>query len=131
MVREGWDGGGLKPSGGDTDAAETHVVWRESRSGVFVGEEPCAEVGGVKEAGVLGGVVGVDELSEVDEEAPSVGCRNVTRGIGRSGAVTGPGAGIFVLEAIVSLEDSDGQPRISAVSIDIATSAVSISYYIF
>lgn len=93
MVREGWDGGGLKPPDGDTGAPETHVVWRESHSGVFVGEDSCAEVGGVNEAGVLDELVGVDELSEVDEEAPSVGCRNVTRGIGRSGAINGPGAG--------------------------------------
>ena len=86
----GCDGAGLELSDGDNDAQETHVVWRESRSGVFAGEESCAEVGGVKEAGVLGELVGADESSEVDEEASSVGFRSVTRGMERSGAVNGP-----------------------------------------
>ena len=73
----------------DAGVPETHVVWRESRSGEDDGEDSWADVGGVSEDGVLGEVVGADESSDVEDEAWSVGGRKATRGIGRSGECEG------------------------------------------
>ena len=62
---------------------DTQVVWRDKRSGEEVEDESIADVGGVKDAGVLGEVVGVEESSDVEDEASSVGLLSATRGIGR------------------------------------------------
>ena len=81
-----WDkaGGGIDAKMlGDKDPPETQVVWRESLSGEDAGEVSEADGGGVSEAGVLGEAVGLDESSDVEEEASSVGRRKATKGMGR------------------------------------------------